>query len=86
MDTLKKNYTELKQKVQGVRSRIADRLEVLKAQGKLKEAQAREKLNQEQRELESALHDLGETVKDGWDSLNEAAAEKVQGWLDRHGS
>ncbi len=76
----------LRKKIENARGKLSDKLEVLKAKANLKGAEARAELNEEQRNIEAALGDLGEAVKGGWDDMNDAAAKKLKGWLDKHGN
>jgi len=65
---------ELKDRVEAKRKRIEAQIHELKADG-------REETRKQADELQHKLHEVTDAVKDGYDNLTNAAAEKINQWL-----
>lgn len=67
---------ELKDRVNVHKHELLAQLSALKADVRHEAAEARDAIS-------ARLHELEDMIKDGWDNLSDAAAAKLDRWLDR---
>lgn len=66
----------------GLKERVEARVQLLQAKLAELGAKTNVEATDAKVKVQSKLDEISESIKDGWDNLNDAAKERVNRWLD----